>query len=215
MRTWTLLALAALFVLVCGCSGGSGVTPEERGSLEDFTSSFTGYDGIAGTFTITDLDSNVVAEGTLVRDDGKLTLGEIRNGEITIDLTWIGWLDLSCDFLNPRWYQPSGVPVFYYGDNIKYYVNIYNYAFTIPNASVRIQHKYLYGPKKGEVLPGSTKWWYHVYIPGCAVTKLYDEYLALAHGYIAVWGLVEFHFNLWFIHFDVILYNGICGIWEP
>ena len=215
MRKLTLLALAVLLVFALGCSGNPGVAPTERESLEDFLATFPGLTSNVGTFSITDLDGNMVAEGTLVRDENGLSLGEIRNGDILIDLTWLGWMDLACDFYNPRWYQPNGWPVYYYGDIIKYDVCITNYCFTVPNANVRVQHKYYYGPKKGEILPDSERWWYHVYLPGNQVTKLYDEYHALAHGWIAVWGLVEFHFNFWFINFDVILYNGICGMWEP
>ena len=215
MRKLIFIALAALLLLALGCSGNPGVTPTDRETLDEFLANAPAMGSNVGTFTITDLDGNLVAEGTVLREDNNLSLGEIRNGEILIDLTWIGWLDLACEFYNARWYQPNGWPVYYYGDMIKYDVCITNYAITIPNANVRTQHRYFWGPKAGDLLPGSTEWWYNVYLPACQVTKLYDEYHAVYHGWIAVWGLVEFNFNLWCLEINIILYNGICGLWEP
>jgi hypothetical protein len=86
---------------------------------------------------------------------------------------------------------------------------------TIPSADLYVAHKWLYGPNAGNTLPGSERFWADVCLPGMAVTEIYDEYHALAHGWIAVWGVIDYPVNFWFIHLDLILYNGIFALWEP
>ena len=84
MRKLAFIALGVILVFTLGCSGGSdAVTPP---TIE--------HQAAVGTFEITDLDGNLVASGSLVRDEGgKLILGDMRNGDLLIDLTWIGWFD--------------------------------------------------------------------------------------------------------------------------
>ena len=204
MRKLTLLALGVLLILALGCSSGNDVVapPVER-------------DVATGSFEITDLDGNIVTAGTLERDEtGKLVLGEIRTGEIVIDLTWLGWFDAECEYLNGRTYLPNGWVVYYNGDNMKYKVHITNYAFCIPNCTIITQQRRYYGGA-----PCGGDWqeiWQHICLPGCKITTLYDEYLIVMHpGYGATWCIIDFPFNFWFIHFDFILYHGICGVWEP
>jgi hypothetical protein len=172
-------------------------------------------DATIGSFEITDLDGNLVQAGTLVRDEnGKLALGELRYGDILIDLTWLGWFDAECEYLNGRTYLPNGWVVYYNGDNMQYKVHITNYACTIPNCTIRTEQRYYYG---GGICGGAAvEEWFNVTLPGPAITTLYDEYLIVMHpGYGATWCIINFPFNFWWIHFDFILYNGICGVWEP
>ena len=216
MKRFMLLMLAAIMLTAFGCSGGNVVAPDDRSTMDDFLATCPELNGYAGSFSITDQDGLVVGEGSLVRNDaGKLSLDEMRTGEVLIDLTWLNWVDMAADFYDARWYQPNGWPVYYYGDLVKYDILITNYAITIPNAILRVQHKYTNGPYVGQILPKSERWWFNVTIPGETVTKLYDEYHALAHGWIAVWGMIDYPVNFWFIHLDLILYNGIFGLWEP
>ena len=205
MRKLTLIALGVILVLAIGCSGGRDIVtppPTER-------------DVAIGSFQITDLDGNLVASGSLARDDsGKLIMGELREGDLIIDLTWLGWFDAECEYLNGRGYLPSGWVIYHCGDNMQYKVHITNYAMSIPACYIRTEQRYYYG---GALCGGeSVEEWFNVNLPGCAITTLYDEWYILMHpGYGATWALLDFNFNFWCIQFHFILYHGVCGIFEP
>jgi hypothetical protein len=211
VKKFFLVVLAAMLISALGCSGDSGLTPD-RDTYQDMVGTNPEYNGIAGTFTITDVNGMAVAEGDLVRDENGLSVSEMRNGDILIDLTWLKWIDAECDFLNPRGFNASGWALYWYGDTIEYDLCITNYGCTISNATVKVRHQHLY---TGWILPGSQRTWYNVYLPGGNLTKIYDEYHAIYNGWIGVWGTVIYPVNFWCIHIDIILYNGICGVWDP
>ena len=88
MKKLFLVVLSVMLISALGCSGDSGLTPD-RDTYQDMIDSNPMYEGMAGTFTITDLDGKTVAEGSLVRDENGLAVSEMRNGDILIDLTWL------------------------------------------------------------------------------------------------------------------------------
>ena len=206
MRKLSFIALGAILILIAGCSGGSDiVTPPP----------LTANDTTVGTFQITDLEGNLVASGSLARDDvGKLVIGELRNGDILIDLTWLGWFDAECEYLNGHGYLPSGWVIYHTGDNMQYKVHIKNYGMTIPNCYICVEQRYYYG---GALCGGdSVEEWFNVNLPGSKMTTLYDEWYIVMHpGYGATWALLDFPFNFWCVKFHFILYHGICGVFEP
>lgn len=219
MRRLFLLTLAVLLVFALGCSGGNGLTPDDRVSMEDFFAGLTVDDSIAGYYSITDLDGKVISEGTMVRnDDGNLGMGEARNGEIVIDLTWLGWVDATATYLNPRGYTPQGWTIYYIGDTMEYDLCIHNYCKVICCAGVQSEQRYFGGPHNGELMPGDAiEVWLDVYLPH-GETCLNDTYYIPAGticGLDMTWAKVWFSFNIWCIQFDIILYDCIAGIWDP
>jgi len=211
--------LVALVAISLGCSSGNGVAPDNRGSMEEFFTNLKIDDSTAGYFSVADLEGNVICEGTLVRDEnGKLAMGETRNGEITIDLTWMGWVDCSVNYLNPAGYTPDGRSLYYIGTTMDYELNVNNYANNVCCATVVTEQRYLGGPLDGELLPGdSTEKWTDVLLLH-GLTVLPDDYY-IPYGTIpgndVTWARVSFSFNIWCLKFDIILYDCAAGLWDP
>ncbi len=219
MKKLLLVILAGILVFALGCSSGNGLTPDNRASMEDFFAGFNVDNSVAGYYSVTDLDGNVIAEGTMVRDQGgKLAMGDMREGDIVIDLTWLGWVDADAEYLNPRGYTAEGYTIYYIGDTMEYRLCITNYASFICCANVQSEQRYYLGPHHGELLPGgSIETWYDVPIP-VGVTCLNDDYYipsGTIGGLDMTWCKVWFTFNIWCLHFDIILYDCIAGIWDP
>jgi hypothetical protein len=220
VRKLLLLVLAVMLLAAFGCSGNNSPTaPEERVSMEDFFAGFTVDDSIAGYYSITDLDGNTVAEGTMVRDEsGKLAMGEMRQSDIVIDLTWMGWIDADVEYLNHRGYTPEGYVIYYIGDSMQYRLCLTNYASFICCANVQTEQRYYLGSHHLELMPGDPiETWYDVILP-VGVTCLEDDYLCVPGtipGLDLTWCKVWFTYNIWCLHFDIVIYDCIAGIWDP
>ena len=219
MRKFVWILLGVLFLIAMGCSSNSAVTPDDRGTMEDFFSNLTWDESNAGNFYVTDVDGVVLFESNLVRDDnGNLALGEIRNGEIWVDLTWMKLIDCAVDYLDPVGFTPDGRSLYYIGTNMCYDLNVDVHGFSINNANVVAQQRYLGGPYDGQLLPGaSTEFWPNQLLNN-GVNVFNDCYYipyGTHPGNDVTWAIVWFPFNFWFMHFDIILYNCPAGIWDP
>jgi hypothetical protein len=219
VRKLSLLLCGVLLIFVFGCSGSPGVAPD-RQTMDDFFAGLELPDSVPGYFSISDLDGNIAAEGTLVlNEDGSYTVGEVRNGEITIDLTWLCWI-CCCwtDYLNPAGYTPDGRSLYYIGTTMEYKTCFCNCGPCICNGNVLICQRYWGGPKHGELLPGaSCEGWYGIFIPhglNCFEDDYYIPYGTLP-GNAVTWLKVWFSFNWWCLHFDIILFDCCCGLWDP
>jgi hypothetical protein len=214
------LMICALLLFVIGCSGNAGLTPDDnRVSMEEFFSNLTYDDSVAGYVTVTDADGKIVLEGTLVRgDNGELMLGEVRTGEVIIDLTWLNWVDCSVDYLNPAGFTPDGRSLYYIGTTMEYELNVHNNGWVIWNASVRAEQRYLGGPKNGELLPGasSEEWLHQTLWKGDNIfpDDYYIPYGTLP-GNANTWAVIWFPFDFWCIHIDILIFNDTAGVWDP
>jgi len=205
--------------MAMGCSSNNAVTPDDRGTMEDFFSNLTWDESNAGSFYVTDADGVVLFESNLVRDDnGNLAFGETRNGEILVDLTWLNLVDCTVDYLNPAGFTPDGRSLYYIGTDMCYDLNVEVHGFTINNATVIAQQRYLGGPYDGQLLPGeSTETWLNQLLNN-GINVLNDCYYipyGTHPGNDVTWAIVMFPFNIWCMHFDIILYNNPCGVWDP
>ena len=219
MRKLFLIVFVLLFVFAMGCSGNSGVTPDERVSMEEFFAGLTYDDSVAGTFTVIDADGVILFEGDLLRaDDGSLQLSEVRNGEIQIDFTWLNWIDCSVDYLNPAGFTPDGRSLYYIGTTMKYNLNVQNLCLPIYNATVKSKQLYLGGLYHMQLLPGdSTEIWEHQYLKH-GTTVLYDEYYipyGTHAGNDVTWVGVIVPFNFWWLQIELVLYCDAAGMWDP
>ena len=217
MKKLVWLLLAALFIFVVGCSGSSGVTPDR--DMEEFFANLTYDDSIAGNFTLYDQEGVVLAEGTLVKDqNGNLAMGDIRTGEIWIDLTWLHWVNCTVDYHNPVGYLPSGAVLYYIGMTMEYDLNVQNFGPQIMSANLRTQQRYYGGPYHLELLPGaSTEMWYDVTLPN-GISSWYDTYyipVGTHPGNDITHASVWIPINIWFLQLDLVLFDCCAGIWDP
>lgn len=218
VRKFVWILFGVLFIFVMGCSSNPVVTPDERGTMEDFFSDLTWDDSVAGYFTVTDAEGAVVFESNLVRDDnGDLAFGETRNGEIWVDLTWLNLLKCSVNYLDPAGFTPDGRSLYYIGTTMCYDLIVETYGNCIHNANVIAQQRYLGGPYDGQLMPGaSTESWTNQLL--CAYNVFHGCYYipyGTHPGNDCTWVTVWFPWNFWFLHFDIILYNCPCGFWDP
>jgi len=220
VRKLTLLVCVVMLAFVFGCSGGTMTTPDDRATMEEFFAGLETPDSVPGYFQVTDLDGNTVAEGTLVlNEDGSYAPGDIRAGDIQIDLTWLCWISCcNVNYLDPAGYTQDGRSIYYIGTNMCYEVNICNCGPSICKGNVLICQRYWGGPMDGELLPGaSCEGWYGIPIPH-GWNKFEDCYyipVGTLPGNAATWVKVWFSFNFWCLHFDIILKDCPCGLWDP
>jgi len=220
VRKLTLLVCAVILVFAIGCSSGTGVTPDNRGTMEQFFNNLDMPNSVPGYFSVTDVDGNVIVEGTLIlNDDGSYTMGEIRNGNCSIDLTWLHWIACcNTDYLNPAGYTPDGRSLYYIGTTMEYKTSICNCGPAICKGNVLICQRYWGGPEDGELLPGEPcEGWYEILIKhgmNCFEDDYYIPYGTIP-GNDVTWVKVWFSFNWWCLHFDIILFDNACGLWDP
>jgi hypothetical protein len=209
----------ALFLFAVGCSGTTGVTPDDRGTMDEFFSNLTYDDSIAGNFYVTDVDGEKIFESTLVRDEvGNLSLGETRTGNIIVDLTWLNLVTVDVDYLDPAGFTSDGRSIYYIGTNMCYDFNVIVYGNCIHNANVIAQQRYLGGPYNGQLMPGaSEEEWLNQLL--CNGPNIFNDCYYIPYGTCpgnaVTWGIVWFPFNFWCLHFEIILYNCPAGVWDP
>jgi hypothetical protein len=232
LRKVLAFAVAAVLVIGLGCSSGSNPTVPAKSnqqSMQDFFNSFPLNSEVVAKFTYTDLDGNLLATGTLGRNDDGLYIIESRGAQQDIDLTPLGLVDALVTYDNPAGTIPSGpnagLPFYYIGNTMNYSIHLFNYLWRQIggygyNAIVEAVQCSASWDGDGNIvigdpLPGESTYVWTGILP-VGYTLLQDSYY-IPPG--APPGLdvttVKVHAPVLFGMYDIIFFDGIAGVWDP
>lgn len=199
--------------------------------MYDFFNSFDINGDVVAKFTYTDLDGNLMATGTLGRNDDGLYIIESRGAQIDIDLIPLGLVDCMVTYDDPAGTIPSGpnagLPFYYLGQTMHYTINIFNYLYTSIGGGGYGSHADVTAIQceadwdddgnivVGDPLPGeSTFDWEGVLSVGA--TALHDGYYidpGCPPGLDVT--TVRISAPVFFGIYDIIFFDGIAGNWDP
>lgn len=238
-RVLALAAVAGLFIGF-GCSGGNSPTMPDKASqtsLEDFFNSYDLSSPVVARYTYTDNNGNVMASGSLGRNEDGLYVIESRGAQ-DIPLVPVGIIIAIVTYNNPagtiQTGPNSGLPYYYINQTMDYDINLISlmnspiggvfnpldpFSWSGPAQLTAEQHYASFDPFgviiAGSPLPGAYAFnW--TGIIGTGYTVLNDQF-TIVPGTIP--GLdvttVEIHAP-WFLGiFDVYFFDGVAGIWDP
>lgn len=233
LRKVLALTVAAVLVVGLGCSNGSNPTVPDKNtqiSMYDFFNSFDLNSEAVAEFTYTDLDGNLMATGTLGRNDDGLYIIENRGAQIDIDLTPLSLIDCMVTYDNPAGTIPSGpnagLPFYYIGQTMDYSVHVFNYLWQSIGGGgfgsgadvIAVQCSATWsGPNiiVGPPLPGASTYSWFGTLP-VGYTLLQDSFYI---GPGCPPGLdvttVRIAAPIFFGIFDIVFFDGIAGVWDP
>jgi hypothetical protein len=231
LRKVLALAAAALLLVGIGCSNSSSpITPDKGNqSMVDYFNSFDLSDQAVAKYSLTDYDGNLLAAGTLGRNDDGLYVIENRGADATINLSPLGLVDVMVTYNNPAGTIPSGVnaglPFYYIGQTVDYDCNIIslfwrNLGSANNPATVRAEMHYATfnangGVVAGALLPGAPIYqWSGIISPGYMTLNDTFQIVAGTNPGLDV-TTCQVRAPMFFGLFDVIFYDGISGVWDP
>jgi len=224
-----LSVMAVLFA--AGCSS-TPVTPDKQ-AMNEYFNSFDLSNPVVGEYTYTDLAGNVIASGTLGRNDGGLFVIESRGAQTDIDVTPLGLVNIFITYNNPAGTIPSGpnagLPYYYLGQTVDYDINIVSFfwqsiggfgGYGAGPAELTAEMHEAYIDANGQILPGPlmigspTFYWTGIVTTG---------YMMLNDTYTIVPGntpglnvtTARLSAPILFGLFDVVFFDGTAGIWDP
>jgi hypothetical protein len=233
------LAVIALLLLGIGCAGGSTPTLPDKTtqSMDSYFNSFDLSGKAVATFTYTDTDGNLLASGTMGRNEKGLYLIESRGAQCEIDLCCLNLVDCWVVYNNPagtiQTGPNAGLPYYYLGQTVDYDINILSLmskpigGFCPPfgywgDAELTCEMRYAeWGPLgqiiPGDPLPGAFQFnWNGIINPGYMIPCLNDQFPidpSTACGLDVT--TVHITAPIFFGIFDVCFFDGIAGIWDP
>lgn len=208
--------LLFLFLMVIGCSTVTPVVPDEQQEINAF---FAGVSpvptGTVGTYKFTGNDGSVET-GTLVAKDGKIFLQSDRGLSVYPNR----WCTINIEYVNPRYYSPAGLPVYYIGDTFTYKVNLdckWDLPLDLwPILYAKVTTEQCYWPTLIP-LPGVyRKVWGPCLIPPYGDIQLVDTFTIVSYtspGNSATVCLVVI--KVLRGTFQLRVAYGVCGLWDP
>jgi len=203
-----------LLLLVTSCSKisnplGSDNPPDSQTSISP-----SGIEYV-GDYTFYGKDGSLET-GKLIKDDkGHIKLLPDRSASSYSN--W--WFDISVNYLNPRYYTPDGIPVYYLGDEAKYQIALdYKRGFPLnlyPILYAKMQTDQVYYPSL-------------VHLPGQSI-KIYDPLLIAPYGYVEINDsynippgmipgshatLVSVMIEVLEGRFEFLIASGVGGMWD-
>lgn len=241
MKYFFALAAIALLFIGIGCSGAPTPTLPDKGnqvSMQDFFNSFEITSPVVGEFTYKDYSGNVLATGTLGRnDDGSVYIIEARGAQCDIDISCLSVLHCWIVYEDPRGTIPSGpnagLPYYYLGDTFTYDINLLS-LLTKPiggwcppfgwygpaELTAEMHEAYVDGNgviKAGPPMKGDYSYeWTGIINPGYMIPPLTDTYY-ICPGNVPGMNVttVEVEAPIFFGCIDIIFLDCICGVWDP
>jgi hypothetical protein len=209
------IVLAGLMVAL-GC-GGNPTAPSGNKDIEAF---FNGVSpvltGVVGDYTFTGNDGSMESGKLIANADGKITLTPDRGSSVYSN----SWFTIDVEYVNPRYYSGSGLPVYYLGDTFTYKVNLdYKQGLPLnlfPIIYSKVTAEQRYWPTLTP-LPGAyQEIWDPCLIPAYGDIQLVDTFTIVSGtvpGNDATVCKVDVKVLGGIFQFNVA--NGVCGLWDP
>ena len=209
------IVLAGLMAAI-GCSGGP-TAPSQSKDIEAF---FNGVSpvltGVVGEYTFTGNDGSLESGKLIANGDGKIMLSPDRGSSVYNN----AWFTIGVEYVNPRYYSPAGLPVYYLGDTFTYKLNLdYKQGLPLnwwPILYSRVTAEQRYWPNM-QPLPGAyQEVWDPCLIPAYGDIQLVDTFTIVSGtipGNDATVCKVDVKVLCGFFQFTVA--NGVCGLWDP